>query len=269
MERVENLGDVPPLISLKKRPSKSQTKNVNATSPTSSNNSQNNRQTKKSPYKKASERPPVSVARRNARERGRVHVVNQMFGLLKNLLPSLKQKTKRVSKLKILKAAMDYMYDLQNVLDNNGVSAPHAVKSRGHTQRKIDHHRNHQKSTLKSTANANAAAASLDDVVPNFVGGILHHQAGHPNGQQQTQQLEDDGLIAYFRLGHMNGAGAVADAPMDPYNDYRLSEAFNNARLSLEPLKVAGCFDTTANPSIESPIDKYFLMKNATNFSAY
>lgn len=72
----------------------------------------------KIPYKKACERPAVSVARRNARERKRVHTVNQMFSILKTRLPSLQQKTKRVSKLKILKATMEYIYDLQDILDS-------------------------------------------------------------------------------------------------------------------------------------------------------
>lgn len=84
----------------------------------------------KIPYKKACERPPVSVARRNARERKRVHTVNQMFSILKTRLPSLHQKTKRVSKLKILKAAMDYIYDLQDILD--GTNAPQPSTTNDH-----------------------------------------------------------------------------------------------------------------------------------------
>lgn len=56
------------------------------------------------------------MARRNARERRRVHTVNQAFNRLKAFIPTLKQKTKRVSKLKILKAAIDYVYDLQDIL---------------------------------------------------------------------------------------------------------------------------------------------------------
>jgi len=67
-------------------------------------------------YKRASERPALSVARRNARERSRVHGVNQMFDVLRQRLPALRHRQKRVSKLKILRAAIDYICDLKHVL---------------------------------------------------------------------------------------------------------------------------------------------------------
>lgn len=57
-----------------------------------------------------------SVEKRNARERTRVHTVNQAFHLLKNNLPSICGNTKRVSKLKILKAAVNYICSLNNLL---------------------------------------------------------------------------------------------------------------------------------------------------------
>lgn len=68
-------------------------------------------------YKKACERPPAIVERRNARERTRVKNVNNIFHRLRSKIPSLKHRTKRVSKLKILKGAIEYMYELQDSLD--------------------------------------------------------------------------------------------------------------------------------------------------------
>ncbi|KAK0417895.1 hypothetical protein QR680_013266 [Steinernema hermaphroditum] len=62
------------------------------------------------------ERPSVAVAKRNARERTRVHTVNQAFLVLKFHLPALRANSKRVSKLKILRAAINYIYSLADWL---------------------------------------------------------------------------------------------------------------------------------------------------------
>lgn len=60
-----------------------------------------------------------SVEKRNARERTRVHTVNEAFTILKVHLPSLRANTKRVSKLKILRTAIDYINGLKNMLQND------------------------------------------------------------------------------------------------------------------------------------------------------
>ncbi|CEF67043.1 Myc-type, basic helix-loop-helix (bHLH) domain-containing protein [Strongyloides ratti] len=57
-----------------------------------------------------------SIEKRNARERTRVHTVNQAFLVLKHHIPSLRIFTKRVSKLKILRAAILYIDTLSNLL---------------------------------------------------------------------------------------------------------------------------------------------------------
>uniref|UniRef100_A0A914ZHX9 BHLH domain-containing protein n=1 Tax=Panagrolaimus superbus TaxID=310955 RepID=A0A914ZHX9_9BILA len=54
-----------------------------------------------------------SVEKRNARERTRVHTVNQAFSILKVHLPNLRANAKRVSKLKILRTAIDYINGLK------------------------------------------------------------------------------------------------------------------------------------------------------------
>ncbi|VDK67891.1 unnamed protein product [Litomosoides sigmodontis] len=69
--------------------------------------------------KRAWERPPFMVAKRNARERTRVHAVNQAFGALKFHLPTIRSNAKRVSKLKILRAAINYIATLTDLLHGN------------------------------------------------------------------------------------------------------------------------------------------------------
>ncbi|KIH64185.1 Helix-loop-helix DNA-binding domain protein [Ancylostoma duodenale] len=69
------------------------------------------------------QKQPTIVAKRNARERTRVHTVNQVeaFVTLKFHLPSLRTHTKRVSKLKILNAAIRYIDSLVDLLKVNGI----------------------------------------------------------------------------------------------------------------------------------------------------
>ncbi|KAK6101177.1 Helix-loop-helix DNA-binding domain containing protein [Brugia malayi] len=69
--------------------------------------------------KRAWERPPFMVAKRNARERTRVHAVNQAFVALKFHLPAIRSNAKRVSKLKILRAAINYIAALTDLLRGN------------------------------------------------------------------------------------------------------------------------------------------------------
>ncbi|KAL4002900.1 Helix-loop-helix DNA-binding domain family protein [Acanthocheilonema viteae] len=69
--------------------------------------------------KRAWERPSFMVAKRNARERTRVHAVNQAFVALKFHLPAIRSNTKRVSKLKILRAAINYIAALTDLLHGN------------------------------------------------------------------------------------------------------------------------------------------------------
>nr|CDJ87367.1 Basic helix-loop-helix dimerisation region bHLH domain containing protein [Haemonchus contortus] len=66
------------------------------------------------------QKQPTVVAKRNARERTRVHTVNQAFVTLKFHLPSLRAHTKRVSKLKILNAAICYIDSLVAILKGAG-----------------------------------------------------------------------------------------------------------------------------------------------------
>ncbi|KAI6177000.1 BHLH domain-containing protein [Aphelenchoides bicaudatus] len=89
---------------------------------------------KKSHRSASSRRLVTQVEKRNQRERQRVYTVNRAFQVsfainyrkhdfndkfqaLKSYLPSLATSTKRVSKLKILKSAINYIYGLHDQID--------------------------------------------------------------------------------------------------------------------------------------------------------
>ncbi|GIY49442.1 achaete-scute-like protein [Caerostris darwini] len=61
------------------------------------------------------EKPPHLVARRNARERRRVQAVNTAFSRLRKSVPS-ENKNKRLSKVKTLHRAIEYIQMLQDML---------------------------------------------------------------------------------------------------------------------------------------------------------
>ncbi|KAL6728857.1 hypothetical protein Aduo_010591 [Ancylostoma duodenale] len=92
------------------------------------------------------QKQPTIVAKRNARERTRVHTVNQAFVTLKFHLPSLRTHTKRVSKLKILNAAIRYidsLVDLLKTCDANTTAVPFPAERRHRTlsvDRSLIHH---------------------------------------------------------------------------------------------------------------------------------
>ncbi|KAH7939614.1 hypothetical protein HPB52_014999 [Rhipicephalus sanguineus] len=62
------------------------------------------------------EKPPHLVARRNARERRRVQAVNSAFCRLRKCVP-IENRAKRLSKVKTLHKAIEYIYALQDLLD--------------------------------------------------------------------------------------------------------------------------------------------------------
>ncbi|XP_069683154.1 uncharacterized protein [Periplaneta americana] len=62
------------------------------------------------------DKPPVLVARRNARERRRVQAVNTAFSRLRKVVPLENNRGKRVSKVKTLHKAIEYISQLQDLL---------------------------------------------------------------------------------------------------------------------------------------------------------
>ncbi|KAI5702593.1 hypothetical protein M8J75_001840 [Diaphorina citri] len=64
---------------------------------------------------------PSTTAKRNARERRRVQAVNEAFCKLRRLVPLMrtKDRSKRVSKLKTLASAIEYIAVLSDVLSSH------------------------------------------------------------------------------------------------------------------------------------------------------
>lgn len=62
------------------------------------------------------DKPPQLVARRNARERRRVQAVNSAFSRLRKVVPIGNNRGKRVSKVKTLHKAIEYISQLQDLL---------------------------------------------------------------------------------------------------------------------------------------------------------
>ena len=56
------------------------------------------------------------MAKRNARERRRVHAVNQAFLRLRKAIPFENKRGKRVSKVRVLQKAIDYINNLHDMV---------------------------------------------------------------------------------------------------------------------------------------------------------
>ena len=76
---------------------------------------------KKTAYKHVphAEKPAHIVEKRNARERRRVEAVNSAFLRLRKAVPLDNKRGKRVSKVKILQRAIDYILNMQSAIDNH------------------------------------------------------------------------------------------------------------------------------------------------------
>ena len=83
---------------------------------------------KKSTYKHVPHRdkPQHLVQRRNARERRRVQAVNGAFQRLRRLIP-FENKHKRISKVKTLKLAMDYIDQLQALIQEHDLQLQNSM----------------------------------------------------------------------------------------------------------------------------------------------
>lgn len=61
----------------------------------------------------------ISVEKRNARERYRVRAVNEAFVRLRLAIPSIAVRSKRVSKVKTLQKALQYIMELEFMLNSS------------------------------------------------------------------------------------------------------------------------------------------------------
>ncbi|KAH0810650.1 hypothetical protein GEV33_012139 [Tenebrio molitor] len=65
------------------------------------------------------DKPAQVVAKRNARERRRVQAVNSAFARLRKVVPVENARGKRISKVKTLQHAIDYIQALQQLLEQD------------------------------------------------------------------------------------------------------------------------------------------------------
>ncbi|KAK9875814.1 hypothetical protein WA026_009600 [Henosepilachna vigintioctopunctata] len=65
------------------------------------------------------QKPPQLVEKRNLRERNRVQAVNFAFNRLRKAVPIQHARGKRISKVKTLQNAINYIKDLEELLQNN------------------------------------------------------------------------------------------------------------------------------------------------------
>ncbi|CAG0884984.1 unnamed protein product [Darwinula stevensoni] len=97
------------------------------------------------------EKPAHLVARRNARERRRVQAVNGAFTRLRNVLP-LENRGKRVSKVKTLQRAIDYIAHLASLLAESPPHSSPYARYHDHIQEHLSsfqehlHHHHHRMS---------------------------------------------------------------------------------------------------------------------------
>lgn len=95
------------------------------------------KQKKKSTYKHIPhrEKPAHLVEKRNARERRRVEAVNGAFLRLRRAVPLDNKRGKRVSKVKILTRAIDYILNMKDAIDkHDGVSSQYVYDDRNDDQ---------------------------------------------------------------------------------------------------------------------------------------
>ena len=92
---------------------------------------------KKSTYKHIPhrEKPAHLVEKRNARERRRVEAVNGAFLRLRRAVPVDNKRGKRVSKVKILTRAIDYILNMKDAIDkHDGVSSQYVYDDKDDDQ---------------------------------------------------------------------------------------------------------------------------------------
>ncbi|KAK5643898.1 hypothetical protein RI129_007743 [Pyrocoelia pectoralis] len=87
-----------------------------ASRPLREKNSKKNSGQKHVPHK---DKPPQIVAKRNARERRRVQAVNSAFVRLRKALPIENTRGKRISKVKTLQNAIQYIQHLQELIEED------------------------------------------------------------------------------------------------------------------------------------------------------
>ena len=117
LEEVQSAVFSPPVIQIQRLDEEQE---VSSTE-TSGRRRREKKSKKKSAYKHVphSEKPAHLVAKRNARERRRVEAVNTAFLTLRKAIPLDNKRGKRVSKVKILQRAIDYILNMKDAINQH------------------------------------------------------------------------------------------------------------------------------------------------------
>lgn len=109
--------------------------------------------------------PTMAVARRNERERNRVKLINMTFATLRDHIPSNTKngKSKKMSKVDTLKAAIDYIYHLQDMVEEH--DAVSAVLDNKDISKKPDTVSSPASPSTCSEASASALGPEEDDLL--------------------------------------------------------------------------------------------------------
>ncbi|CAJ0941780.1 unnamed protein product, partial [Mesorhabditis belari] len=162
------------------------------------------------------EKTPQLVAKRNARERTRVHTVNQAFLILKCHLPSLRAHNKRVSKLKILRATIKYINTLADLVRTVSDSSRNDEIDRVEANVLLRSHT----SLLRSTT---LAALKSDTIVKESAPAIqssesaFHPLNPHPAPQPAITLLDYHGYM-YHPQTMSDGSIYAAPIPLSTYS---------------------------------------------------
>ncbi|EFP09176.1 CRE-HLH-4 protein [Caenorhabditis remanei] len=171
---------------------------------------------------------PMVVAKRNARERTRVHTA---FLVLKQHLPSLRQFTKRVSKLRILNAAITYIETLLKLIQSSESVPPSVI------------------------------SATLGPIVPTPVRASQKLSKQHPSESHPIQPIHSRPLQPVLPRQHGIIAAPIATcAPDHSLVDYRSTFSSSSSFQPVHPVQM---------PSVFSPQPTFPYMKSLLDYPTY
>ncbi|CAH1799577.1 unnamed protein product [Owenia fusiformis] len=195
-----------------------------------------------------SQRPTEFVAQRNERERSRVHSVNEAFMVLKKHVPlKVKDPSKRVSKAKILLAALDHIHNLLDCLENGKSQEScitthsslqnHQPGKKSRTQIKKRQVKKHTASnTITNTKTAESYFECIPEVKENqfhkSTDRLLYNDNSQFHSQMQLAQYEQYSPNMYnqYRSEFQTTQQQFTTSPNSAYGQYEASSQFDNER---------------------------------------
>ncbi|OQR78283.1 hypothetical protein BIW11_00329 [Tropilaelaps mercedesae] len=149
------------------------------------------------------EKPPHLVARRNARERRRVQAVNGVFAKLRKCVP-IENRSKRLSKVKTLHKAIEYIAALQRLLEEDDAA----------TSDKMNNNNIINSSTSSNNANANNANNNNNNSRIDMGGLTLHAANPQASSLPPTANISATSVSANFeQIGEVSSTSSSTFRP--------------------------------------------------------